>query len=42
MVCVCDYVGLLAVYLIWLLMYRLGKKRAVVIRNVIIGIGVAR
>ncbi len=33
--------ALLAVYLIWILLYRLGKKRALVIRNVIIGIGVA-
>lgn len=32
--------ALLAVYLIWLLLYRLGKKRVLVIRNVIIGIGV--
>ncbi|MDO4453026.1 MAG: GtrA family protein [Eubacteriales bacterium] len=32
--------GLLAVYLIWILLYRLGKKRVLAIRNVLIGIGV--
>lgn len=32
---------LIAVYLIWVLLYRLGKKRVAVIKNVIIGIGIA-